>query len=223
MNALVAGTMLRGMFEDRIQNVLREVRERPNYLLFIDEAHTMVGAGSALGAPSDAANVFKSVLARGEVRIIGATTRSEYKQHIAEDEALARRFRLRHDSRARARRSAHDPAATACRDSSRTTPCEIQDDAIEMALDAVRPLPAPPSSSRQGDRLARYRRGPRGDWQAAAKVDAGDVVAVVADDARIPEDMVFRDVGGRFRDLEVRARQARRSVSAKRFAPSRGA
>ena len=94
MNALVAGTMLRGMFEDRIQNVLREVRERPNYLLFIDEAHTMVGAGSALGAPSDAANVFKSVLARGEVRIIGATTLSEYKQHLAEDEALARRFRV---------------------------------------------------------------------------------------------------------------------------------
>ena len=94
MNSLVAGTMLRGMFEDRIQNVLREVRERPNYLLFIDEAHTMVGAGSALGAPSDAANVFKSVLARGEVRIIGATTLSEYKQHLAEDEALARRFRV---------------------------------------------------------------------------------------------------------------------------------
>ena len=103
MNALVAGTMLRGMFEDRIQNVLREVRERPNYLLFIDEAHTMVGAGSALGAPSDAANVFKSVLARGEVRIIGATTLSEYKQHLAEDEALARRFRVVDDSRADAR------------------------------------------------------------------------------------------------------------------------
>ena len=62
-------------------------------MLFIDEAHTMVGAGSALGAPSDAANVFKSVLARGEVRIIGATTLSEYKEYIQEDEALARRFR----------------------------------------------------------------------------------------------------------------------------------
>ena len=93
MNSMVAGTMLRGMFEDRIQNVIRELKERPNLLLFIDEAHTMVGAGSALGAPSDAANVFKSVLARGEVRIIGATTLSEYKEYIQEDEALARRFR----------------------------------------------------------------------------------------------------------------------------------
>ena len=93
MNTMVAGTMLRGMFEDRIQNVIREIKERPNLILFIDEAHTMVGAGSALGAPSDAANVFKSVLARGEVRIIGATTLSEYKEYIQEDEALSRRFR----------------------------------------------------------------------------------------------------------------------------------
>jgi ATP-dependent Clp protease ATP-binding subunit ClpA len=96
MNTMVAGTMLRGMFEDRIQNVIREIKERPNLILFVDEAHTMVGAGSALGAPSDAANVFKSVLARGEVRMIGATTLSEYKEYIQEDEALARRFRTVH-------------------------------------------------------------------------------------------------------------------------------
>ena len=102
MNTMVAGTMLRGMFEDRIQNVIRELKERPNLILFVDEAHTMVGAGSALGAPSDAANVFKSVLARGEIRMIAATTLSEYKEYIQEDEALARRFR------SRARRRADD-------------------------------------------------------------------------------------------------------------------
>ena len=201
MNALVAGTMLRGMFEDRIQNVLREVRERPNYLLFIDEAHTMVGAGSALGAPSDAANVFKSVLARGEVRIIGATTRSEYKQHIAEDEALARRFRVV---------SIPEPAIGEARTIlQRLRPrfeqnysVEIQDDAIDMALTL-------------SARYQRHLRLPdkaigwldtasvRAEIGKRAKVDASDVVAVVADDARIPEDMVFRDVGGRFRDLEV--------------------
>jgi hypothetical protein len=67
--------------------VIREVTERPNLILFIDEAHTLVGAGSALGAPSDAANIFKSVLARGEVRVIGATTLSEYKECIQEDES----------------------------------------------------------------------------------------------------------------------------------------
>src|SRR4051812_15031817 len=90
---MVAGTMLRGMFEDRMQNVIRELKEHPNLILFVDEAHTMVGAGSALGAPADAANVFKSVLARGEIRMIAATTLSEYKEYIQEDEALARRLR----------------------------------------------------------------------------------------------------------------------------------
>ncbi len=200
MNALVAGTMLRGMFEDRIQNVLREVRERPNYLLFIDEAHTMVGAGSALGAPSDAANVFKSVLARGEVRIIGATTRSEYKQHIAEDEALARRFRVV---------SIPEPALAEARTIlQRLRPrfeqnysVQIQDDAIDMALTL-------------SARYQRHLRLPdkaigwldtasvRAEIGKRPKVEAADVVAVVADDARIPQDMVFRDVGARFRELE---------------------
>src|SRR5438034_5638833 len=93
MNTMVAGTMLRGMFEDRIQNVIRELKERPNLILFVDEAHTMVGAGSALGAPSDAANILKSVLARGEIRMIAATTLSEYKEHFQEDEAQLPRFR----------------------------------------------------------------------------------------------------------------------------------
>src|SRR5262249_43286409 len=94
MSGIVAGTMLRGMFEERIQGIINEVKERENLVLFIDEAHTIIGAGSALGASSDAANMFKSALARGEIRIIGATTMTEYKEYISEDEALARRFRL---------------------------------------------------------------------------------------------------------------------------------
>ena len=94
MGGLVAGTMLRGMFEERIKGIIDEVKERDNLILFIDEAHTIIGAGAALGTSSDAANMFKSALARGDMRIIGATTLSEYKEYIAEDEALARRFRL---------------------------------------------------------------------------------------------------------------------------------
>ena len=113
--------MLRGMFEDRIQNVIREIKERPNLILFVDEAHTMVGAGSALGAPSDAANIFKSVLARGEVRMIGATTLSEYKEYIQEDEALARRFRTVHVRRADASRRRAGSSTTCGRGSSATT------------------------------------------------------------------------------------------------------
>ncbi|MDX2034047.1 MAG: Clp protease N-terminal domain-containing protein, partial [Blastocatellia bacterium] len=74
MAGIVAGTMLRGMFEERIQGIINEVKERPELILFVDEAHTIIGAGSALGASSDAANMFKGSLARGEIRIIGATT-----------------------------------------------------------------------------------------------------------------------------------------------------
>lgn len=94
MAGIVAGTMLRGMFEERLQGIINEVKERQDLILFVDEAHTIIGAGSALGASSDAANMFKGALARGEIRIIGATTLTEYKEYIAEDEALARRFRL---------------------------------------------------------------------------------------------------------------------------------
>lgn len=94
MNTVVAGTVFRGMFEDRIEKVIAEVKERKNLILFIDEAHTLVGAGSAMGVPSDAANIFKSALARGEVQMIGATTVTEYKEILQEDEALSRRFRV---------------------------------------------------------------------------------------------------------------------------------
>src|SRR5687767_11953597 len=94
MGGIVAGTMLRGMFEERIKGIIDEVKERDNLILFIDEAHTIIGAGAALGTSSDAANMFKSALARGDMRIIGATTLTEYKEYIAEDEALARRFRM---------------------------------------------------------------------------------------------------------------------------------
>ena len=94
MGGLVAGTMLRGMFEERIKGIIDEVKEKDHIILFIDEAHTIIGAGAAMGTTSDAANMFKSSLARGELRIIGATTITEYKEYISEDEALARRFRL---------------------------------------------------------------------------------------------------------------------------------
>jgi ATP-dependent Clp protease ATP-binding subunit ClpA len=86
--------MLRGMLKSGIKGIIDEVKERNNIILFIDEAHTIIGAGAAMGTTSDAANMFKSALARGELRIIGATTMTEYKEYISDDEALARRFRL---------------------------------------------------------------------------------------------------------------------------------
>ncbi len=91
MGALVAGTKYRGEFEDRLKAVLREVADAGNVILFIDELHTVVGAGRAEGG-SDAANLLKPALARGELRCIGATTLDEYRKYVEKDAALERRF-----------------------------------------------------------------------------------------------------------------------------------
>jgi len=202
MNSMVAGTMLRGMFEDRIQNVIRELKERTNLILFVDEAHTMVGAGSALGAPSDAANIFKSVLARGEIRMIAATTLSEYKEYIQEDEALARRFRC----------------VTVCEPSidetrkilfslrprlERNYSVRILDEAVEAALDLspryMRNLHLP-------DKVIGWldTASVRAEIDRRWEVRKEDIVSVISHVASIPEDMVFRDVTDRFADIEAR-------------------
>ncbi len=89
---LVAGTVYRGEFEGRLKQVIEEVSKDPDVILFIDEIHTMVGAGTAGGGTMDAANIIKPALARGEFRVVGATTLDEYRQHIEKDSALERRF-----------------------------------------------------------------------------------------------------------------------------------
>jgi len=202
MNALVAGTMLRGMFEERLHTVIREVKERPNLILFVDEAHTLVGAGSALGAPSDAAQVLKSVLARGEVRIIAATTLSEYKQHIQEDEALARRFRCV---------QVPEPTIEQTREIlyklrprlERNYSVELLDDAIETALEMspryMRHLRLPDKVIGWLDTAA-----VRAEMNRRPRVAGDDVVGVIATAAGIPQDMVVREVTARFKDVEAR-------------------
>ena len=89
--ALVAGTKYRGQFEERLKNILKELEKAPNVILFIDEIHTIVGAGSAEGS-IDASNMLKPALARGEIQVIGATTIDEYRKYIEKDGALERRF-----------------------------------------------------------------------------------------------------------------------------------
>ena len=91
LSGMVAGTKYRGEFEERIKNTLAEVKKAGNVILFIDELHTIVGAGSAEGAV-DAANILKPALSRGEIRVIGATTLNEYRKYIEKDAALERRF-----------------------------------------------------------------------------------------------------------------------------------
>jgi ATP-dependent Clp protease ATP-binding subunit ClpA len=202
MNTMVAGTMLRGMFEDRIQNVIREIKERPNLILFVDEAHTMVGAGSALGAPSDAANVFKSVLARGEVRMIGATTLSEYKEYIQEDEALSRRFRTVHvdePSIEETRRILYNIRPRLERNYSVRLVDEAIETALEMSPRYQRHLHLPDKVIGWLDTAA-----VRAEIDRRWEVTSDDIVEVISNAAQIPKDMVFRDVGDRFKEIERR-------------------
>ena len=202
MNTMVAGTMLRGMFEDRIQNVIREIKERPNLILFVDEAHTMVGAGSALGAPSDAANVFKSVLARGEVRMIGATTLSEYKEYIQEDEALSRRFRAVHvdePSIEETRRILYNIRPRLERNYSVRLVDEAIETALEMSPRYQRHLHLPDKVIGWLDTAA-----VRAEIDRRWEVTSDDIIEVISNAAQIPKDMVFRDVGDRFKEIEQR-------------------
>jgi ATP-dependent Clp protease ATP-binding subunit ClpA len=199
---MVAGTMLRGMFEDRIQNVIREIKERPNLILFVDEAHTMVGAGSALGAPSDAANIFKSVLARGEVRMIGATTLSEYKEYIQEDEALSRRFRtvnVAEPTIEETRGILYNLRARLERNYSVRLLDEAIDTALEMSPRYQRNLHLPDKVIGWLDTAA-----VRAEIDRRWEVTGQDVIGVISHTAQIPEDMVFRDVSDRFKDIETK-------------------
>lgn len=94
IGTLLAGTNLRGQFEERLVGILDEVRNHPEVILFIDEIHTIVGAGDTVDSNLDAANILKPALSRGEVVCIGATTHEEYRSAIAQDPALERRFRI---------------------------------------------------------------------------------------------------------------------------------
>ena len=202
MGGLVAGTMLRGMFEERIKGIIDEVKERDHLILFIDEAHTIIGAGAALGTSSDAANMFKTALARGEMRIIGATTLTEYKEYIAEDEALARRFRLV---------KVAEPSLNETREIllgvrprlERNYSVTISDDAINTALEMapkyIRNLHLPDKAIGWLD-------------TAAVKVEINEpqkmvvrpehVIDVISQESRIPRDMIFRDTNDRFATME---------------------
>ena len=89
--SIVSGTKYRGQFEERIKGVMAELEKNNNIIIFIDEIHNLVGAGSSTGS-LDASNLFKPPLARGEINCIGATTMDEYRKHIEKDGALERRF-----------------------------------------------------------------------------------------------------------------------------------
>ena len=203
MGGLVAGTMLRGMFEERIKGIIDEVKEKDHIILFIDEAHTIIGAGAALGTSSDAANMFKSALARGELRIIGATTSTEFKEYIAEDEALARRFRMV---------KVEEPTLDETREIlmglkprleknySVTISEEAINTALEMSPKYIRNLHLPDKAIGWLD-------------TASVKVEINEptsmvvkpehIIDVISQESRIPKDMIYRDTSDRFSQMEI--------------------
>jgi ATP-dependent Clp protease ATP-binding subunit ClpC len=203
MGGIVAGTMLRGMFEERIKGIIDEVKEKHHIILFIDEAHTIIGAGAALGTTSDAANMFKSALARGELRIIGATTMTEYKEYISEDEALARRFRLV---------KVEEPTIDETKEIlmglrprlEKNYSVTISDEAINTALEMspkyIRNLHLPDKAIGWLD-------------TASVKVEINEpedlvvrpehIIDVISQESRIPKDMIYRDTSDRFSAMEA--------------------
>jgi len=201
MNTIVAGTMFRGMFEDRIEKIINELKETKNFILFVDEAHTIIGAGSALGVHADAANIFKSTLARGEVQIIGATTAAEYKMYIQEDEALARRFRvidLKESSIEDTRKILLGVRPRL----EKNYNVKISDEALETALELS---PRYVHSLRLPDKPITWLD------TACVKVEINrppdsvrpkDVMEVISQEARVPLDMVYRDTTDRFSNTE---------------------
>ena len=203
MGGLVAGTMLRGMFEERIKGIIDEVKEKTHIILFIDEAHTIIGAGAAMGTSSDAANMFKSSLARGELRIIGATTSTEYKEYIADDEALSRRFRLV---------KVEEPTIDETKEIlfglrprlEKNYSVTISDEAINTALEMspkyIRNLHLPDKAIGWLD-------------TASVKVEINEpaelivlpehIIDVISQESRIPKDMIYRDTSDRFSVMEI--------------------
>jgi ATP-dependent Clp protease ATP-binding subunit ClpA len=133
---LIAGTIFRGQYEKRLQSVIQEVSADRSVILFVDELHNLIGAGSALGAPMDAANMLKPALASGQLRVIGATTETEYERYICGDAALERRFQPVKEENWAAETMKYRRAAKT-RDA---PPLAINDDA-ETAADLISYLP----------------------------------------------------------------------------------
>jgi ATP-dependent Clp protease ATP-binding subunit ClpC len=202
MGGLVAGTMLRGMFEERIKGIIDEVKEKTDIILFIDEAHTIIGAGAAMGTSSDAANMFKASLARGELRIIGATTLTEYKEFIGEDEALARRFRLV---------KVTEPSINETREIllglrprlEKNYSVTISDEAINTALEMspkyIRNLHLPDKAIGWLDTASVKVEI---NEPSSSIVKAEHIIDVISQESRIPKDMIFRDTTDRFSTME---------------------
>jgi ATP-dependent Clp protease ATP-binding subunit ClpC len=224
LGALVAGSRYRGDFEERLKKVLKEIKSRGDIVLFIDELHTLVGAGAAEGA-IDAASILKPMLARGELQTIGATTRDEYRKHLEKDAALERRFQpiyvdeptvahtidilkgLRDRYEAHHRVSFTDDALVAAANLSDRYISDryLPDKAIDLIDEAgsrmrIRRMTAPPDVREVDDRIAEVR------MQKESAIDSQDFerAASLRDDERqLAEERARREKEWKSGELDV--------------------
>jgi ATP-dependent Clp protease ATP-binding subunit ClpC len=224
LGALVAGSRYRGDFEERLKKVLKEIKSRGDIVLFIDELHTLVGAGAAEGA-IDAASILKPMLARGELQTIGATTRDEYRKHLEKDAALERRFQpiyvdeptvahtidilkgLRDRYEAHHRVSFTDDALVAAANLSDRYISDryLPDKAIDLIDEAgsrmrIRRMTAPPDVREVDDRIAEVR------MQKESAIDSQDFERAASlrdDERRLAEERARREKEWKSGELDV--------------------
>ena len=199
--AMLAGTKYRGDFEERVKSVLKDVRRAGDVILFIDELHTIIGAGSAEGA-IDAANILKPALGRGEVQIIGATTPEEYRRHIEKDAALERRFQPVHVSepdRAQTLEMLHSLRPML----EQHHKLKISDDAINAAYElSVRYINDRFLPDKAIDLLDEAAAGLHVSRKSGV-LRSGDIAEIVSMWTDIPVTGIDEDESARLRDLEA--------------------
>lgn len=201
MNSVVAGTVFRGMFEERMEKIIKELKESKNYIMFVDEAHTIIGTGSAMGVPADAANIMKSALSKGEIQMIGATTYEEYRMFIQEDSALSRRFQVVYVEEP----SIEDTRKILMELKGRfeaTYNIKISNEAIDTAIELSKRYSR---HLRLPDKVIRWMTNACVKTQLnhpSVPISPEDIYQVVSRDSKIPLVMVKRDVIDSFKDFE---------------------
>ncbi|MBN2078292.1 MAG: ATP-dependent Clp protease ATP-binding subunit ClpA [Spirochaetes bacterium] len=206
MGALIAGTRFRGDFEERMKKVLAELRQMENVILFIDEIHTVVGAGAVSGGSMDASNMLKPILSGGEVRCIGSTTYEEYKKYFEKDRALSRRFQkidipettveetVEILEGLRERYEGHHNV---------TYSDETIRAAVELASKHINDRFLPDKAIDVIDEAGAYARMYREeDEDDVVPITPTDIEKIVAKIARIPEKSVSSSETGKLRDIE---------------------
>ena len=221
ISLIVAGTKYRGQFEERLKAIMKELTENPNVIVFIDELHTLVGAGSAEGS-LDAANILKPALSRGEIRCIGATTPAEYRKYIEKDRSLERRFQAVKVDPPSEKETIQ--VLTGVKDKYEVLPSRRVHDRSDRGRGlSVEPLHHRPLPARQGDRpdrrggrarqaaRRRLQRGVRRDQQEHPRRRRADGNGGLGEELR--EGAVLSRAGSAgAREPAVRPREVRRQV-----------